>query len=522
MRVNIILWSALIAAAMATSVHAQEDVRFDIVRFQVDGNSLLPQARVNELVGPFLGRKRVYGDVQKALEALENAYRKAGYGTVQVFVPEQELAGGVVRLVVTESVVGKVTLTGNKHFSEANVRNGLPALQEGKAPNMRELSENIQLSNENPAKQLEVTLGIAEEEGKVNAKINVTDEDPHRFIVTVDNTGTDNTGRHRIGLAYQNANLFDSDQVLTLAVTGAPDIPRDRDMAVASIAYRVPFYSIGDSLDFAYGKSNVNTPVAQATGLNIVGKGEVFALRWNHYLPRAGEYTSRVVVGYDHKNVETCVGVVCSKLLIQPASIAYVGQRLRAGEMLDYNISAATGTAVSNAVATPSVNFTAYRLSTSYLRVLGGEWAARAAFSGQYAGARVPDVEKFGVVGGTAVRGFFERALSGDSGYFMNFELYTPEYAKTFNLPGSLKFVGFIDLGQGYNYATNLVSDAASWGMGFRYGLNKDVALRADVAHVLSAGPSIVGARKEYVVGSGDSQVAPRDLRGHFSLQITF
>ena len=125
---------------------------------------------------PFLGKKRVYGDVQKALEALENAYRKAGYGTVQVFVPEQELGAGVVRLVVTESVIGKITLTGNKHFDAANIRNTLPGLQEGKAPNMRQLSENIQLANENPAKQIEVTLGVSEEEGKVNAKVNVTDE----------------------------------------------------------------------------------------------------------------------------------------------------------------------------------------------------------------------------------------------------------------------------------------------------------------------------------------------------------
>ena len=67
--------SALAIAAFATAVQAQNDVRFDINQFQVEGNTLLPQERVNELVAPFTGKQRVYGDVQKALEALENAYR---------------------------------------------------------------------------------------------------------------------------------------------------------------------------------------------------------------------------------------------------------------------------------------------------------------------------------------------------------------------------------------------------------------------------------------------------------------
>ena len=59
-------------------------------------------------VAPLTGPKRVYGDIQKALEALEGAYRAAGYSTVQVYVPEQELTSGVVRLQVTEGVIGKV------------------------------------------------------------------------------------------------------------------------------------------------------------------------------------------------------------------------------------------------------------------------------------------------------------------------------------------------------------------------------------------------------------------------------
>ncbi|MFX7140195.1 POTRA domain-containing protein, partial [Acinetobacter baumannii] len=72
------------SAVAAGSAPVRNDERFDITRFAVEGNTLLTQARVDEAVTPFRGPGRVYGDIQQALEALENAYRSAGYTAVQV------------------------------------------------------------------------------------------------------------------------------------------------------------------------------------------------------------------------------------------------------------------------------------------------------------------------------------------------------------------------------------------------------------------------------------------------------
>ena len=283
-------WIFSIALAVfGTPLCIAQDERFNIVRFQVEGNTLLPKGGSREHSRAVYRPRRVYGDIQKALEALERAYRKAGYSTVQVFVPEQELTSGVVRLVVTEGVIGKVIVSGNVHFDTANVRAGLPALREGKVPNLRELSENIQLSNENPAKQVEVVLGVSEEEGKVDAKVTVTEEDPQRVFMTVDNTGTAATGRLRTGIAYQNANMFNRDQTLTLAYTTSPDSPSGVKVNIFSVGYRIPLYGIGDSIDIIYGNSSVNTPSSSPTlggALGIVGKGDVFGLRLNHYFAR--------------------------------------------------------------------------------------------------------------------------------------------------------------------------------------------------------------------------------------------
>ena len=225
---------------------------------------------------------------------------------------------------------------------------------------------------------------------------------------------------------------------------------------------------------------------------------------------------------------------------MQPVSIAYAGQRMKAGSLLDYNLSIAFGSQQDMLPISAGANnipaFSVVRLSANYLQVLQSEWAMRYAFSGQYAPVNhrgsvrvgLPSVEQFGVTGASSVRGFFERAVAGDSGYFINLETYTPEMAKEFNAPGSLKFLGFIDLGQGYLYTNtrntpSQISDAASWGVGLRYSYAKDLAFKLDVAHVLAAGtPNANLKGSGNTVGTGDSQVAVGDVRGHFSFQYMF
>jgi hemolysin activation/secretion protein len=116
-----------IAQAQQPDEAVQQDETFNIDHFEVDGNTLLPAAEVERLVAPMAGPNQVYGDIQKALETLEAAYRKAGFTTVGVYVPEQELTSGVVHITVTENVLGNIEISGNQYFDNGNVLNGLRA-----------------------------------------------------------------------------------------------------------------------------------------------------------------------------------------------------------------------------------------------------------------------------------------------------------------------------------------------------------------------------------------------------------
>ena len=536
--------AACIVALLAAAGAAAREVKFDIAKFEVRGNTLLPQARIDELLTPFTGKDKDYADVQRALEALNNEYRRRNYGTVSVVVPEQELAGGVVVLQVTEGAIGKITISGNKYFDEDNIRASLPDLKEGGVPNLRKLSENTQLVNENPAKKVEVTLGAGEEAGQVNARVDVAEENPQRFYVTLDNTGTNDSGKDKIGVAYQHANLFNRDQIVTLAYTTAIDAPGGVDSEVYSIGYRLPLYAWGDSIDFIYGNSNTNLPSVTPNLTNplaINGKGKIIGLRYNHMFARSGLYTSKLVAGYDYKYFNnTCdiggAGALngiagCTPYTLQPLSLIYNGQWQKPGRGFDYNLgilynahpmgleypfpggpgspsdhySAANGRQIKD-------KFAVWRLGGNYLQALGGDWLGHVGLTAQYSQDALPSPEQLGLAGVNAVRGFSERAMVTDSGYVVNLELTTPDFASRLGAHGDLRGIFFYDFASGRNVdpaaTINSFANIASIGAGLRYNLKQDIAARFDLARVTDSGWSGTAERGDFL--------------GHFSLVFGF
>ena len=519
---------------VATTVWA-EDEKFEITGFDVRGNSLLPKKEVASLVAPFTGKNRVYGDVQRALEALEADYRAKGFGTVTVYVPEQELKGGVVVLQVTEAVIGKVSVTGNQFFTTDNVRAALPQLRAGTAPNLSAISDNVQLSNENPAKHVELTLGVSEEEGKVDAKVNVTDENPRRVYFSLDNTGDKTkTGQYRLGVSYRDSNAFGHDEVMTLGYIMAPDAPGGVDVNVYTVGLRMPLYGMGDSLEFIAAASSVNIPANVITPggtLSLAGKGYVLAGRWNSLMPRQGEYSSRMVYGLDYKWTDNpcrplIVGAGCVNYLAMPLSATYIGQWQMPNLAADFNLGAAYNVTPLDhqehwrynyaASARPTdANFLILKGGGSYLRSLPGDWQVRGALSAQFSPNPLPSSEQLSLAGSTAVRGFGERVLTADSGYVANLEAYTPDLAPLIStktgIPGSLRALLFYDWGYGesspkdgttwFDPANNLTVPAgtkainefttvSSIGLGLRYALGKDVSAKFDWARVLDTSPA--------------------------------
>ena len=532
-----ILQAALAAFVGAITVAAlAQTPRFEVRTYQVEGNTLLTEAQIEAAVAPHRGGQRDFGDIQRALEALEAAYRVRGYLAVSVQLPEQEVASGSVRFRVVEGRVARVNVEGNRHFSSANVLAALPSLAVGQVPNARAISEAVQLANENPAKQSEVVLAVGEKEGALDVNVRVTDERPWRGFLSYDNSGNSATGQHRMGVALQHANLFDRDHVATVAYTGAPEKPQGTKVDIWSAGYRIPFYRFGDSVEFLYAKSTIGTPSSSpALGgtIGIAGRGNVGSVRWNHLFPRAGEYASRLVFGLDYRDMKSAcvdangapvIGVAgCVDYLAMPASVTYAARKEGAASVLAYSVGVAANMGASDAASYDLASssrraprsFAILRATANFVQVLPADWQLRLNAQAQTTAQALVPTEQIGLAGVGAVRGFTERAFASDRGYAVQVEAHTPDLAQQAGWPGSLRLFGFHDIANGSNL--NQAIDApsnfglASVGIGARYQLRRDVVWRFDVAHVLRA-PAIAGG----------GPMADTKWRAHFGLTVGF
>ena len=514
-----LLWSA--AAFSQASTAPAPAPRFDIQVFTVQGNTLIPQRELDALLAPFAGRQKDFGDIQRALEALQASYAARGYNAVRVLVPEQDIRAGTVRLQVIEARIRNVKIEGNKFFDDANVRGSLPALKEGEPPNTREIGANVTLANENPIRQQRVVLESTPEEGKVDAVVRVTDADPWRTTAFFDNTGNPTTGHNRAGIGFLNANFGGADHVLNLQVITSPT--QYDDVMILGGGYRIPLYKSNALFDLYGGYSDVNSGVLQDL-FAVSGSGSILGGRYTQVMPRLGSYEQKFAIGLEWKAFDNDVvlvggtGTLVPDVTTLPLTFSYTGRDLEPGKDLAFYLSYshnnpygdgdASRQAIESVRAGAKAAFQIVRAGISYSRALKDDNILRLALDGQYTQDALIPGEQFGMGGVNSVRGFYERTTAHDIGHRVTVEMYGPEIGPQIAPDWRARFLGFLDAARGKDQEPVRLAESGlmSLGIGFRATKGKQWSMRADFAMVVD----------------GTANREKGEIRTHFGLAYTF
>ena len=485
-----------IAAADTAETAESAALRFDITGYTLEGATLLNRAEIDAAVAPFIGKNKDFSDVQRALEAVEEAYSVRGFSAVRVSLPEQELEKGAVRFQVLESRFGKVTVKDNRFVSKENALNALPSVHSGGVPKSKQIARELKFANESPSRQLNVVLKAGKEEGEVDANIIVTDSKPYMLGVTMDNTGTTETGRSRLGISYRHANLFNVDHVGSLQFQTSPT--HLNRVLVLGGSYKIPLYQSGDSVEFSGGYSNVNSVLG---GLDVVkGGGTTLGARYNHPLEKMAmgkmaSFDPRLSFGLDWRKFSAIYfngTPAYPEIVVMPLSAAYAAQGKLAESDVGFNASFSAnlpgmhkGTAADFAAYNPLANprYKVARYGASYMRLVGDDWKVRIALNGQYSPDTLIPGEQMRLGGADAVRGFSEGSAGGDSGMRWNLEGYAPDFSK-----GDFKVqaLAFFDTGEA-RAADGTKSSISGAGIGVRAGYAEQFSLRLDVARIVNA-----------------------------------
>ena len=515
------------AAVPAAAAAPVAEPRFNIDKFTVRGATLITAEGLRLILAPFIGKGKDFGDVQKALEALEKSYTGRGYSAVQVILPEQQIDAGEVEFNVVEAKIGKIVVEGNKYFDEANIRASLPQVEQGQAPNILHISDNLRVANENPAKQTTVLLRSGTEEGQVDAVVRVADERPSKLSLTLDNTGTEQTGLFRLGIGYQNANMFNRDHVLNAQYVTAPNdddrtnrlgLYPSKHVLIVGAQYRIPLYRQGDSLEFSAGYSNVNSGVVLNL-FNISGSGSIFSARYNQNLQKIGDLEHKLSYGLDwrgYRSVVTQIGVAGAGLVpdvtVHPVSLTYAGAYRKNDSDSNFFVSASqnlpggndagTGAFAGDPFVSPArpparadanPRYFVTRWGFNHNRALPRDWQFRWGMSGQLTRDMLVSGEQFGIGGADSVRGFLEREIINDNGYRGTLEFYSPDFGGIVPVAGArLRALAFYDWGAVKRNRPAVLEGhgqhVSSAGVGVRFSRGTNLSLRLDAATVTDSG----------------------------------
>lgn len=497
------LWGASVGPVLAQSAEPSVDVQ----GFKVSGNSLLDGATVDAVLAPFRGR-RTLTELRAAAAALQEAYRGAGYGAVVVFVPEQTLRGGEVALGVLEGKIVKVEVTGQQQFSAEAVRRSLPALREGQTPRVRAIDTQMTLANENPARQLALTLEPGARQGEVDARISASERPLQRWTASVDNTGNSQTGPLRAALTWRHADISGADDVLSVTLQTSPSKPAA--VRVASLSYSRPFYEAGLRLDAYAAYSNVDggSTATAAGNLQFVGRGNVFGARLTKLLPRWRELDQRLTLGWDRRDYLNDCGIeglpagACGpsgeSVTVQPLTLEYTLQSsgdLPAGLNLAFSRNLDLGGSKAQPARFLAVRdgaplpYQLWRLGGFVSPQLGRDWKLSARLAAQVSSDALVPGEQFGVAGAGTVRGYAEREVVGDSGYALALELMGPNLLRSdaAEAPRQLRMAVFGDAGRVSNRLDTECRQGhtrcslAAFGVGVRWAAGPG-QLRLDIA----------------------------------------
>lgn len=491
---------AVAAAAAAAETAAPElaELRFPIRAFEISGNTLLSQEAARASVQPFTGTERSFADIEQARLALQALYQQAGYGAVQVMVPEQEITSGLIQFKVIEAKLARIDVQEGQHHNRENILAALPELREGRSPNTRDLARSLALANESMVKQTLVTLNTGSQIGEIDAKVAVKDSNPWHGFVSAENNGSEDSGGDwRLSAGLSHGNVFDRDQLVAVQAITSAENPED--VQILGGYWKIPLPTLGDAIELSGSYANVSGNITAAGGsLGYQAAGYSAGMRYVRNLEPLGDYKHNLSTGLDYRLIETEQNITPDYSLT-PLSIAYGGSLLTPEAQTRFAVSYARnlGLAHLGNVGRIAANggqdkeYGVARAVVSHNLSFKSGWEILLAANGQWTDEPLPGAEDFGIGGAASVRGFEEREFFGESGVRAGIEVTTPVVVKRDGT--SLRLVGFADAGQVSDELTGTDTAIASAGMGLRLRVADSALVKVDAAYVLDGG----GVREE-------------------------
>jgi len=416
-----------------------------VQRFEIVGNGAVGSDVLQRIVEPYVGQSLTLLEIYDVADLLTRYYRTHGYTLASAYVPEQQVASGVITLEVIEGKLGNIRTQGLRRTKDALVQWQMNELKPGDVVRDAPLEREVLLLNDLPGVEARGVLQPGAEFGTSDLVLNTT-EKWYDASIGINNYGRESIGEWRVqGDAALNGLLGYGDQLSFSGVYAEADL-----MHYGRLGYSVPVSPWGTRAEIYYSSFDYSVDEKKLGAgfetFDIDGEGDNFGITFLHPVWRAQNKNLFLGIGYDRTVTRQTTEIVDGTVPIErnldmglmvftalfnylapDGSYTTLGAALstnfdrpeRRGDVDPVNFPLDTG--LENNAQTAKL-----QLDMSHYRRLWRQLAGLARLSAVASPDPLNDLEQFRIGGPNGVRAYPSSELAGDRGFTATGELQHP------------------------------------------------------------------------------------------------
>jgi len=406
-----------------------------IKTIHLDGATLLTDAVKTELVLPFEGHCIGLGDINKLLQTITNYYVGEGYSTTRTYIPEQDMSGGELHILVIEGKVEDIRLEGEG----VSIASAFPGLI-GEVFNLREFEQGIDQINRLQSNNAKIDIQPGSKPGNSIIVVKNAPRKPWTISLAGDNTGRGNTGYYQTSASFGYDNLLDLDDYLNVSLRMNPDFDTNEKLSRSlSGTYSLPFGRwtlTGGASDYEY------TSIVHGKTFDFQNSGISRSenLRLDRMMFRDQNSKWQLSTNITHKLVRNFVNEEKIDASSRVLTVLDLGSNLTQttlGGLWSLDLGVSIGLDFLGAkrdVANlpddqPSAQFTKFTYGLSFQRpfkLSEQSFSWQSSLLGQFSQDVLFGTEQLLIGSPYTVRGFRDHSLSGDNAFYLRNELGAP------------------------------------------------------------------------------------------------
>ena len=396
----------------------------------ISGNKFVATSALRAQVGSVESQSFDMAGLNALADKLADYYHASGYPFAQVYLPPQDLKGGVLKINVLEGTYGIIKGVGKDGLGEGAQPFLDYGLLHGDPIANKQLERTMLILDDQPGLKIRPVIKPGAAQGEADLTVNVRRESYVSGDVGIDNTGPLSTGRNRLHAAADFNSPFRYGDKISLNA-----MVTNEHMRLGSIDYETPLGVSGLRGKIGYAHTSYVLG-GQFASLDAQGIANVTSAKLTYPLVRSQALNVFLSVGVEHKKLEDdyrAAGIVRSKSSNGiPVGLQFDKRDALLGGGVTYgmltwvhgklNLDGAAATA-DVATANTQGAYNKINLDVARIQRVSGDFSAYGRFSGQWANKNLDSSEKFNLGGYYGVRAFPLGEGVGDRGWFAQLEL---------------------------------------------------------------------------------------------------